>query len=98
MAGLTRKTRGRTFLAGKVIFNFGQSTIDCVVRQLADDAATIELVSGVGVPERFQLSIAGEAEPLPCKLVWQSEKQVGVSFDAHKSAGAAIDAEEASAA
>ena len=97
MAGLTLKTRGRTFLAGKVIFNFGQSTIDCVVRQLADDAATIELVSAVGVPERFQLSIAGEAEPLPCKLVWQSEKQVGVSFDAHKSAGAAIGAEEASA-
>ena len=87
--GLSLKTRGRTFLAGKVIFNFGQSSIDCVVRRITDDAATIELVSGLGVPERFQLSIAGEAEPLSCKLAWQSEKQIGVTFEGMVSAGTA---------
>src|SRR5262249_19349785 len=53
-----------------------------------------ELVSAIGIPERFQLSIAGEAEPLACKLTWQSEKQAGVSFETLKGAEAATHAEE----
>jgi diguanylate cyclase (GGDEF)-like protein len=89
MSGLNFKTRGRTFLAGKVIFNFGQSTIDCVVRRITDDGATIELESGLGVPEHFQLSIASEGALLPCKLVWQSEKQIGVTFETRQAADAA---------
>jgi len=52
-------------LAGKIIFNFGQSFIDCVVRQISDDGATIELESGSGVPERFQLSIPAKVRSCP---------------------------------
>jgi len=58
MSGLHSKIRGRTFLAGKIIFNFGQSSIDCTVRRLSDDGATLELESGLGVPERFLLTVA----------------------------------------
>jgi diguanylate cyclase (GGDEF)-like protein len=89
MPGLNLKTRGRSFLAGKVIFNFGQSVINCVVRRIADEGATIELESGVGIPQHFQLSIAGETEPVACKLMWQSEKQIGVTFRAQQSADSA---------
>ena len=73
---------GRTFLAGKIIFNFGGSAIDCTVRRMSDDGATIELESGLGIPEHFQLSIAGEEGPRPCKRVWQSDKQLGLTFEA----------------
>ena len=65
MGNRTLNTRGRTLLAGKVIFNYGQSTIDCVVRRITDEGATIELQSGQGVPVCFRLSITGEAESLP---------------------------------
>ena len=88
MSGLSFNIRGRTFLTGKVIFNFGQSTIDCVVRRITDDGASIELESGLGVPEHFQLSIASERALLPCKLVWQSEKQLGVTFETRQTADA----------
>jgi diguanylate cyclase (GGDEF)-like protein len=73
--------RGRTFLAGKIISNFGQSSIDCVVRRISDNGATIEVESVFGVPERFHLLIPGEGEPQPCKRAWQSEKQVGLVFE-----------------
>jgi diguanylate cyclase (GGDEF)-like protein len=84
--------RGRTFLAGKVISNFGQSSIDCVVRRISDNGATIEVESVFGVPEHFHLLIPGEGEPQPCKRAWQSEKQVGLVFeraDTGKEEGAA---------
>jgi PAS domain-containing protein len=78
--------RGRTFLAGKVVFNFGQSIISCVVRRITDSGADIELESGVGVPERFLLSIANEGTALPCRLTWRSEKQIGVVFETQEAA------------
>jgi diguanylate cyclase (GGDEF)-like protein len=86
MSGSHLKVRGRTLLVGRVIFNFGQSTIDCVVRRITDDGATIELESGFGVPEHFQLSIASEGALLPCRMVWQSEKQIGVTFETKRTA------------
>ncbi|WP_249119389.1 MULTISPECIES: sensor domain-containing diguanylate cyclase [unclassified Bradyrhizobium] len=73
--------RGRTFLAGKVISNYGQSTIDCTVRRISDTGAVIEVETVLGIPEHFHLLIPGEGDPLPCKRSWQSEKQIGLVFD-----------------
>ncbi len=90
--------RGRTFLAGKVISNYGQSTIDCIVRRMSDVGAVIEVESVLGVPEHFHLLIPGEGEPQPCKRSWQSEKQIGLVFEtaeAAKEEAARSSAEEA---
>jgi diguanylate cyclase (GGDEF)-like protein len=72
---------GRTFLAGKIISNFGQSSIDCIIRRVSDDGATIEVESVFGVPEHFHLRIANEEPPRSCRRKWQSEKQIGVAFE-----------------
>ncbi len=71
----------RTLLAGKVISNFGQSSIDCVVRRISDDGATIEVESAHTVPEHFHLILSDEGVPRPCKRKWLSEKQLGLTFE-----------------
>ena len=76
---MSRLVSERTFLAGKIIFNFGQSSIDCVVRRLSEDGATLEMESGLGVPEHFQLRLAGR-DVLSCRVLWRSERQAGVAF------------------
>src|SRR3984885_12825932 len=73
--------KGRTLLAGKVISNFGQSTIDCVVRRLSDHGATISVESPLGIPRHFQLLILDEGIPRPCKVAWQSDKELGLEFE-----------------
>src|SRR5580700_7549114 len=80
--------RGRTFLAGKIISNFGQSSIDCIIRRISDDGATIEVESVFGVPEHFHLRIPNEDPPRPCQRKWQSEKQIGVAFETIETARA----------
>ncbi|UQD99968.1 sensor domain-containing diguanylate cyclase [Bradyrhizobium japonicum] len=77
---MSRLVPERTFLAGKIFFNFGQSSIDCIVRRLSEEAATLEMESGIGVPERFQLRLAGR-ESLTCRVIWRSDRQVGVAFE-----------------
>lgn len=82
--------RGRTLLAGKVISNFGQSTIDCVVRRISDHGATISVESPLGIPRHFQLLIPGEGAPRPCKLVWQSDRELGLEFEQVEAAPAPV--------
>ena len=77
---MSRLVPERTFLAGKIFFNFGQLSIDCVVRRLSEEAATLEMESGLGVPERFQLRLAGR-ETLTCRVIWRSDRQAGVAFE-----------------
>lgn len=73
--------RGRTLLAGQVIYNFGRSTIDCLVRRLSDHGATISVESPLGIPRQFQLIIADEGLPRACKVVWQSDRELGLEFE-----------------
>jgi diguanylate cyclase (GGDEF)-like protein len=86
------QTGSRTYLAGKIISNYGQSTIDCVVRRISDDGATVAVENALGIPKLFHLLIAEAGNPRPCKLVWQSDKQLGLTFeDEHSPAKAAAD-------
>src|SRR5262249_36644973 len=71
--------RGRVLLAGKILFNAGRSSIDCTVRNLFDGGAYLESQSPVGIPQSFDLVIAGN-EVRPCKLEWQTAQRLGVSF------------------
>src|SRR5262245_23082516 len=80
------KPQGRTFLAGKIISNYGQSSIDCIVRRMSDAGAVVEVESVRDIPEQFHLMIPGEGAPQPCKRAWQSDKQIGLVFEAAEAA------------
>lgn len=89
MSGQVSASRGRTFLAGKVVFNFGRSAFDCTVRQLTDTGATVELESTVGIPDHFQLLMVGTNQTRPCKRLWQSDRQLGLVFEEQRASAAA---------
>ena len=72
---------GRTLLAGKIISNYGQSSIDCVVRRISERGATLTTQSPLGIPQQFHLLIPGEGPPRPCKLIWQSGEELGLEFE-----------------
>jgi hypothetical protein len=72
---------GRTLLAGKIISNYGQSSIDCVVRRISERGATLTTQSPLGIPSQFHLLIPGEGPPRPCKLIWQSGEELGLEFE-----------------
>ena len=83
---MSEHASGRTLLAAKIISNYGQSSIDCVVRRMSDHGATVSVESPVGIPRQFQLLIPHEGPPRACKLVWQSGKELGLEFEASEAA------------
>jgi diguanylate cyclase (GGDEF)-like protein len=70
----------RTLLSGKIVSNFGQSTIDCVVRSLSDVGACLQVESTREVPQQFQLVMQAGRERKPCRVQWQSDDRIGVTF------------------
>ncbi|WP_456762978.1 PAS-domain containing protein [Bradyrhizobium sp. USDA 4011] len=76
-------------MAGKIVFNFGRSAFDCTVRQLTDTGATVELESIIGIPDQVQLLVVGTNQVRPCKRLWQSDRQLGLVFEAQQANPAA---------
>lgn len=59
---------------------FGGGAIDCTVRNLSDSGAALDVVSPVGIPERFTLVIPADGLHKPCRVVWRKEHRIGIAF------------------
>lgn len=71
-------TRQRVLKSGSIEFHGG--TIDCVVRNISETGAALEVVSPLGIPETFNLVITGDHSSRPCKVAWRKDKRIGVAF------------------
>jgi hypothetical protein len=71
--------RHRTLKGGMIVFNHGQSSIDCTVRNLSDRGARLQVTSIMGIPDRFELVLAN-APGKPCQVIWRKTTEIGVNF------------------
>ena len=70
--------RHRVLKSGSISFHGG--TIDCVVRNISDTGAALEIASPVGIPDTFTLLISGDHVSRNCRVAWRSDKRIGVAF------------------
>jgi hypothetical protein len=68
--------------SGRIVFNRGRSSIDCVVKNLSKSGARLAVATVVGIPDAFYLSIANTTGTQACRVVWRRLKELGVKFDA----------------
>ena len=71
--------RRRVLKAGSI--EFGGGAIDCTVRNLSETGAALEIVSPLYIPDRFTLVVRTDQLKRPCRIVWQTERRIGVAFD-----------------
>jgi hypothetical protein len=74
--------RSRVLKSAKIIFNHRVSTLDCVVRNLSEAGACLQLATPVGFPATFELSLEGDRSLRPCRVIWQGAERIGVAFGA----------------
>jgi hypothetical protein len=70
--------RQRVLKSGTIEFDGG--TIDCVVRNVSETGAALEVASPLGIPSEFNLLIPGRHGNQPCRVVWRKENRIGVAF------------------
>jgi hypothetical protein len=71
--------RHRVLKAGKIVFD--GSAITCMVRNMSDAGAMLDVATAAGIPEHFTLIMRADGRRLPCHVVWWKEKRVGVTFE-----------------
>ena len=70
----TRVLRNAKFLLGQ------SSVIDCVVRDLTNAGAGVEVPSTIDLPEALDLTFNGGRSIRPCRRVWRKLSKTGVEF------------------
>ena len=75
-----RSPRRATFRTGSVIDPSGKAVTACVVREMSDTGARLELREDLELPKDFMHALADKA-PRACKTVWQLSIVAGVRFD-----------------
>ena len=71
-------SRHRVLKAGTIEFNGG--AITCMVRNMSDTGAMLDVATPVGIPDRFTLVLRANGRRMPCRVAWRKEKRIGVAF------------------
>jgi hypothetical protein len=67
-------------ISAKLIVNDRPSLVDCVVRDLTNVGACLELASARTVPDAFDLTFDSARSSRRCQVRWRSQDRVGVAF------------------
>lgn len=80
MAEHRREVRQRTFLKGRILFNKGASSMDCLVRDMSASGARLALTETTTLPESFDLYIPQKDKTYRSTLAWRRADGVGITF------------------
>jgi hypothetical protein len=62
---------------------FGSAaSVDCIIRNMSDTGACLEVETPAGIPNDFTLLIRPEIIKRSCHVVWRKERRIGVRFSA----------------
>lgn len=75
------EVRQRVFLKGRIIFNNGASSMDCLVRDLSTSGARLALSESTTLPEIFELYIPQKERTFRSFLRWRRSDGVGLAFN-----------------
>jgi hypothetical protein len=54
--------------------------VECVVRNLTNTGARIQIANTVHLPQDFEMTFDGGRSIRPCRLVWRTLNETGVEF------------------
>lgn len=76
-----REARQRVFLKGRIVFNNGSSSFDCLVRDMSSAGARLVMSDATTLPEAFDLYIPQKDRTYRAILRWRREDGIGVTFE-----------------
>jgi hypothetical protein len=68
------------FLKATVRFQNRNVTMDCIVRNISQTGARLEICEPVALPIEFELEIPARGAIVQCQLKWRNSAAVGVRF------------------
>jgi PilZ domain-containing protein len=71
--------RSKVLKGAKIILSTS-SVIDCVVRNVTNTGARVQLANTVELPDDLGLTFDGGYSIRPCKVIWRTVTETGIQF------------------
>jgi two-component system cell cycle response regulator len=75
-----RRRRSRVLLHGKIVFDGGKASSDCVIRDLSEHGAKVRLPHGMAVPHQLYLIETRRGVAYVARLTWARDAELGLEF------------------
>ncbi len=75
-----RTTRDRVLFGGVAELADRSSTMDCVVRNMSETGACIEIDPAARLPEQMNLAVARKGRSYLAEIIWRQANMVGLAF------------------
>jgi hypothetical protein len=75
-----RAPRLRALMGAKILFNQGNSSLDCLIRDISEGGARLSASQAVTLPDEFELFIPQKNATFRVRMVWRRSEGLGVSF------------------
>ena len=71
--------RRNTMIVATIVYDGGRTRLDCVIRDLSEGGAKLQVATVKGIPQSFDL-IVPRHRPHHCRVRWRALKEMGVQF------------------
>jgi hypothetical protein len=75
-----RSERLKSLLRARIVFNSGNSTIECLIRNVSAHGMRLQLAESLSVPGEFDLEVPHKGRSYRTRLVWRGDGMIGVAF------------------
>jgi hypothetical protein len=79
-----KSVRHRTLKGGRICFNDGSTSMDCVIRDISEGGAKLCFPNVVGIPSEFILAFDDGRPSRQCFSKWRKLTAMGVQFLSHR--------------
>ena len=71
--------RRNTMIEATIVFDGGRTRMRCIIRNLSETGAKLEVASVTKIPRTFDL-LVDKVRPQACAVVWRPMKELGIQF------------------
>ena len=72
--------RQRTVMRGCIYYDKRSAAADCLVRDVSDSGARLELSANVVIPDLIELYIPKREETHHARVLWRHDNEIGVAY------------------
>jgi hypothetical protein len=72
--------RHKTLIEGRIYFNNRMTSMDCVVRDVTEKGARLQVSESVALPDAFEIYLPKKDEHFCAQAQWRKGDQLGVSW------------------
>lgn len=76
---LERRIAPRRNTAIDAMISFGKTSVPCIIRNVSDTGAKLEVARVAGIPDVILLHAPGH-RPQTCRVAWRALKELGVEY------------------